>query len=148
MSYQKKFDTLFNPHSLDEYNAAAIAATYGSISAVSFITATSLLNQLGISYGGHMIAALALMESPAIIVGLILVKLFTSSKNGDNNDFSWSAVLQEAFLNGSVVLLMGSLIIGLLTGQKDWQKLLPFTEDIFYGTVAKNSNGQKNSVDN
>ncbi len=79
MSYQKKFDTLFNPHSLDEYNAAAIAATYGSISAVSFITATSLLNQLGISYGGHMIAALALMESPAIIVGLTCYMLQADS---------------------------------------------------------------------
>ena len=64
---------------LDSYNAAAIAAAYGSISAVTFVTATSFLEQQtpAIEYGGHMVAALALMESPAIIVGLILVKVFS-----------------------------------------------------------------------
>jgi uncharacterized protein len=58
---------------LDAFNAAAIAATYGSISAVTFITASSLLDKQGIEYSGHMVAALALMESPAIVIGLILV---------------------------------------------------------------------------
>ena len=61
---------------LDLYNAAAIAATYGSISAVTFVTASSFLDKVGMSYGGHMVAALALMESPAIIVGLLLVRVF------------------------------------------------------------------------
>jgi len=106
---------------LDPYNAAAIAATYGSISAVTFITASSFLEKLHITYGGHMVTALALMESPAIIVGLILVRVFTQSKDSEE-EFSWKHVFQEAFLNGSVFLLVGSLVIGMLTGEKGWEK--------------------------
>jgi hypothetical protein len=119
---------------LDTYNAAAIAATYGSISAVTFITAQSFLKILNIPSGGHMVAALALMESPAIIIGILLVRIF--SKNKENEKFSWNEVLREAFLNGSVFLLIGSVIIGILTGQKGWEKLHPFTQDIFYGVLA------------
>nr|WP_290225096.1 sodium-dependent bicarbonate transport family permease [Trichocoleus desertorum] len=119
---------------LDAYNAAAIAATYGSISAVTFITASSFLQQLGIDFDGYMVAALALMESPAIIVGLILVNLFTQEQN--ERDFSWPEVLREAFLNGSVFLLVGSLIIGFLTGEHGWKVLSPFTQDMFYGVLT------------
>jgi hypothetical protein len=120
---------------LDSANAAAIAAAYGSISAVTFITASSFLEKLHISYGGHMVAALALMESPAIVVGLILVRVF-KEKNGKEEAFSWSKVLHEAFLNGSVFLLVGSVIIGMLTGEKGWEKLEPFTQGIFYGALT------------
>ncbi len=120
---------------LDPYNAAAIAATYGSISAVTFITASSFLEQLNINFDGYMVAALALMESPAIIVGLILVNLFTSEKK-DEREFSWPEVLQEAFLNGSVFLLVGSLLIGVLTGEHGWKVLSPFTQDMFYGVLT------------
>lgn len=119
---------------LDLYNAAAIAATYGSISAVTFITAGSFLQQLDITYGGYMVAALALMESPAIIVGLILVKLSTNDES--DREFSWSEVLREAFLNSSVFLLVGSLIIGLLTGEHGWEVLSPFTQQMFYGVLT------------
>lgn len=120
---------------LDPYNAAAIAATYGSISAVTFITASSFLEQLNINFDGYMVAALALMESPAIIVGLILVNLFTTEKESER-EFSWPEVLQEAFLNGSVFLLVGSLLIGVLTGEHGWQVLSPFTQDMFYGVLT------------
>jgi uncharacterized protein len=119
---------------LDPYNSAAIAATYGSISAVTFITASSFLDGLGIDFDGYMVAALALMESPAIIVGLILVNLFASRQ--ENRDFSWSEVLREAFLNGSVFLLVGSLLIGVLTGQHGWDVLKPFSQDMFYGVLT------------
>jgi uncharacterized protein len=119
---------------LDTYNAAAIAATYGSISAVTFITAQSFLKVLGLTPGGHMVAALALMESPAIIVGIILVRMFAKS-DGDKK-FSWGEILHEAFVNGSVFLLIGSLIIGILTGEKGWEKLQPFTQGIFYGVLS------------
>jgi hypothetical protein len=119
---------------LDLYNAAAIAATYGSISAVTFITAGSFLTELGIDFSGYMVAALALMESPAIIVGLLLVKLFASNK--EEESFSWSEVLQEAFLNSSVFLLVGSLIIGVLSGEKGWKVEEPFTQGIFYGVLT------------
>jgi hypothetical protein len=120
---------------LDSYNAAAIAATYGSISAVTFITASSLLTQLHINFGGHMVAALALMESPAIIVGIILVRMY-GNKDNENGSFSWREVLRESFLNSSVFLLVGSLIIGILTGPKGWEKLEPFTQGIFYGVLC------------
>jgi hypothetical protein len=109
---------------LDTYDAAAIAATYGSISAVTFITASAFLTELGMDFDGYMVAALALMESPAIIVGLILVNLFTGD---EKREFSWPEVIKEAFLNSSVFLLVGSLIIGALTGEHGWQVLEPFT---------------------
>jgi uncharacterized protein len=130
---------------LDAYNAAAIAAAYGSISAVTFVTATSFLEQQAtpIPYGGHMVAALALMESPAIIIGLILVRLYTTSKeesqseNEENESgFSWSEVLREAFLNGSVFLLLGSLFVGIVTSEQGWQRLEVFTGEIFYGMLT------------
>lgn len=120
---------------LDVYNAGAIAATYGSISAVTFITASSFLQQLGIDFDGYMVAALALMESPAIIVGLILVNLFTTEQ-GEKREFAWSEVLQEAFLNSSVFLLVGSLVIGVLTGEHGWEVLKPFSQDLFYGVLT------------
>ena len=120
---------------LDAYNSAAIAATYGSISAVTFITASSFLEKLSIPYGGHMVAALALMESPAIIVGIILVRFF-AQKESDGGEFSWGKILHESFLNGSVFLLIGSVIIGALTGEKGWEKLQPFTQGIFYGALT------------
>ncbi len=119
---------------LDPYNAAAIAATYGSISAVTFITAGSFLDQLGIASDGYMVAALALMESPAIVVGLILVKVF--AVNQDGQEFDWGEILRESFFNGSVFLLVGSIIIGILTGEHGEQVLKPFTQDLFYGALT------------
>ena len=127
---------------LDTYNAAAIAATYGSISAVTFITAQSFLKVLNIDSSGHMVAALALMESPESIVGIVLVRFFAKSQleagegEGKAEKFSWGEVLREAFLNGSVFLLIGSVIVGILTGEKGWEKLHPFTQDIFYGVLS------------
>ncbi len=129
---------------LDAYNAAAIAATYGSISAVTFITASSLLDKLQISYGGHMVAALALMESPAIVVGLILVRVFGVKKTElsedgkpiESSNTSWGEVLHEAFLNGSVLLLIGSVVIGVLVRSEGWDKVHLFVEkDLFYGAL-------------
>ena len=119
----------------DAYNAAAIAATYGSISAVTFVTATSFLGKLNVDFGGHMIAALALMESPAIVVGLLLVRLYAPRK-AEDSDFSWGEVLREAFLNGSVLLLVISLCSGYWTGEAGWTKMKPFVEDMFYGVLV------------
>jgi hypothetical protein len=123
---------------LDPYNSAAIAATYGSISAVTFITASSFLSALKIPFDGYMVAALALMESPAIIVGLILVNVFAYKKGekGESSEINWPEVLQEAFLNSSVFLLVGSVVIGVLTGEHGGEVLKPFTKDIFYGVLT------------
>jgi uncharacterized protein len=124
---------------IDIYNAAAIAATYGSISAVTFITASALLTKLNIDFGGHMVAALALMESPAIVVGIFLVRMFAAKNNDameENEKGSWGEVLREACLNGSVFLLVSSLIIGLLTGNSGWNKIKPFSDELFYGVLC------------
>ena len=123
---------------LDAANAAAVAASYGSISAVTFITAESFLNVLQLDFDGFMVAALALMESPAIVVGVILAKLY-SDKGGDSQTLYWREVLREAFLNGSVFLLIGSLVIGALVGSFNAagvEKMVPFTEKLFYGALC------------
>ncbi|MGD1930079.1 MAG: sodium-dependent bicarbonate transport family permease [Leptolyngbyaceae cyanobacterium] len=123
---------------LDIHNAAAIAATYGSISAVTFVTASTFLARLDVDFGGHMVAALALMESPAIIVGLLLVRVFAQQQNPnlDDDDFSWEEVLRESCLNGSVFLLVGSLLVGVVTSEQGWESLEPFTGEMFYGVLT------------
>ena len=124
---------------LDPFNAAAIAATYGSISAVTFITAESFLETQKLPHDGFMVAALALMESPAIIVGLLLVKLASNQDRPNNGRMRWGAVLHEAMLNGSVYLLVGSLLIGYLSAANSPQsveKMLPFTDKLFYGSLS------------
>lgn len=118
---------------LDVPNAAAVAATYGSVSAVTFIAATTFLTQLGIPSGGHMVAAMALMESPAIIIGIALARWLGDS---DGSRFSWSHVLRDAFANGSVLILCGALVIGVLTGEAGGKALAPFTGDIFRGMLC------------
>jgi uncharacterized protein len=139
----------------DGFNAAAMAATYGSISAVTFITAESFLDTQQVSFDGFMVAALALMESPAIIVGLLLVKLAASGTQNSGTQSSgtgasaalgpgsggiqWRQVLHEALLNGSVLLIVGSLLIGALVasqGQAGVEKMLPFTDQLFYGALS------------
>ncbi len=121
---------------LDINNAGAIAATYGSVSAVTFVTAVAFLQNLNISYGGHMVAALALMESPSIIIGVFLVRQFDSSASSGAKRLGISETLREAFTNGSVVMILGSLLIGLLSGQRGSEALTPFTNDIFKGMLC------------
>ncbi len=119
---------------IDSANAAAIAATYGSISAVTFITAASLLHKLGEPYGGHLVAAMALMESPAIIIGVWLYR--HSAHKETNGALPKGELLRDAFFNGSVVMILGSLVIGLLTGKAGEAKLQPFTGAIFTGMLS------------
>ena len=120
---------------LDGYNAVAIAATYGLISAVTFVTASTFLERLDITSGGHMVAALALMKSPAIIIGIVLVRLFSNKQDAEES-IPWSEVLRESCLNGSVFLLMGSLLVSIVTSQRGWESLETFTGDIFYGVLT------------
>jgi hypothetical protein len=91
-----------------------------------------------------MVAALALMESPAIVVGVVMAKLAaTNLEKGQgiqgNEPIGWKEVLQEAFLNGSVFLLIGSLVIGALVAQfspSGIERMEPFTEKLFYGILC------------
>ncbi len=118
---------------LDVNNAAALSASYGSVSAVTFITAIAYLNDSMILFSGVMVAALALMESPAIVVGVSLNSLFGLKRTAG---ISVGHLLREAFFNGSVVLLVGSLLIGYITGDKGFETLKPFTKDIFQGMLC------------
>jgi uncharacterized protein len=118
---------------LSVHNAAAISATYGSVSAVTFITAVSFLQSQGIDNSGYMVAAMALMESPPIIIGVLLVSLLAKKKK---TKLSYGKILNESFLNGSVFLLLGSLLVGFLSGEGGRIALKPFTDDIFKGMLA------------
>ena len=118
---------------MDVSNAAAVAATYGSISAVTFIAATSFLSLLNLKFSGYMVAAMALMESPAIVVGIALARLTATRKE---RGFDWSELLRDAFFNGSVLVLVGALVIGMMTGEAGGKALAPFTTDIFKGMLC------------
>ncbi len=102
-------------------DAAAIAACYGSISAVTFITAAAFLEKLGVGYGGHMVAAMALMESPAIVIGVLLYRIH-GAKRGESID--WGHLLREAFFNGPVFILVGAMLVGLLANTEASGKLM------------------------
>ncbi len=114
-------------------DAGAVAATYGSVSAVTFVAAVSFLESQMIPFGGHMVAVMALMESPAIIVGVILMMRYDkdSEKQGNLKD-----VIQHSFTNGSVLMILGSLIIGFIADSKQAEGIKPFTTDIFKGFLA------------
>lgn len=125
---------------LNAFDAAAIAATYGSVSAVTFITATQYLDQFNISYGGHMAAAMALMESPAIILAILLANKARTAHASQNQTqpqaTGISKILHESFTDGAQLLLLGSMVVGLVSGD-DGQKLMaPFSIDLFKGMLA------------
>ncbi len=123
---------------IDVYNAIAVAATFGSISAVTFITGITYLDTVGVEYGGFMVASMALMESPAIVIGLVFAALFAKSSNedGETEKTDWKEILREAFLNPSVFLLVGALIIGIVTGEKGWTSMEPLFGTLFKGMLA------------
>ncbi len=114
-------------------DAGAVAATYGSVSAVTFVAATSFLESQSIPFGGHMVAVMALMESPAIIVGVILMLRYDKDSESDGNLLG---VIQHSFTNGSVLMILGSLIIGFIADTKQAEGIKPFTTDIFKGFLA------------
>ncbi len=120
---------------LSVYNAGAIAAAYGSVSAVTFVTAVSFLELQNISFNGHMVAVMALMEAPAIIVGVILIRKFTN-KNEVSTPQSMKSIIHHSVTNGSVVLILGSLIIGFITSDEQAMGIKPFTTDLFKGFLA------------
>lgn len=115
------------------YNAGAIAAAYGSISAVTFVTAVSYLEMQNMTVHGHMVALMALMEAPAIVTGLILISIY--NKN-DQERINKGKAIRHSFTNGSVLLILGSLVIGYLATAKQAEGIAPFTTDIFKGFLA------------
>jgi hypothetical protein len=121
---------------LNNYDSAAIAATYGSVSAVTFITATQVLDQYGIGFGGYMAAAMALMESPAIILAILLANKARASSSSSIQPVGMSKIIHESFTDGAQLLLLGSMIVGLVSGDAGQKIMAPFSIDLFKGMLA------------
>ncbi|KIC26468.1 MULTISPECIES: sodium-dependent bicarbonate transport family permease [unclassified Leisingera] len=115
---------------LDPLNAAAVAGHYGSISIVTFVTATSLLELTGVVYDGYMVAVAAAMEVPAILSALWLAH--STGSNGERPEGFW----RELLANGSVVLLLGAFAIGAITGGKGMELIAPFIVTPFTGILC------------
>ncbi len=114
-------------------NAGAIAAAYGSVSAVTFVTCVAYLESLNVEFGGYMIAVMALMEAPAIIVGVLLMSWFRRHKA---EKLSLTSIVKHSVTNGSVFLIAGSLLIGYVSSDAQARGIEPFTTDIFKGFLA------------
>lgn len=126
---------------LSRYDAAAIAATYGSVSAVTFITASQYLESRGLPFGGHMAASMALMESPAIVMAVVLASM---ARRRDPAMVTAAApqphglgkVLHESFTDGAQLLLLGAMAVGIVTGETGHKAMQPFSGDLFQGMLA------------
>ena len=138
---------------LNGFDAAAVAATYGSVSAVTFVTAVQYLDNHGIAYGGHMAAAMALMESPAIIMAVLLANTLRQqllapaavnagasvallSGNVEQPSVPLKKILHESFTDGAQLLLLGAMLVGLLSGEAGKTAMQPFSGDLFKGMLA------------
>jgi hypothetical protein len=115
------------------YDSGAIAAAYGSVSAVTFVTAATFLEMQDLKFSGHMVAVMALMEAPAIIIGVILIRMFSKKQETKTSLLS---LIKHSFTNGSVLLILGSLLIGLLASDEQALGIKPFTNDLFKGFLA------------
>ena len=116
---------------LDRVTAAATAAHYGSISVVTFLAASAFLERSGIAFDPSLVAIVALMETPAILTGLLL-----AGGAGSAGPARRSGLLREVLVNGSVVLLVGAFVIGWITGEAGMARLQPFVVDLFPGILA------------
>jgi len=140
-------------HFLNGFDAAAVAATYGSVSAVTFVTAVQYLDNHGIAYGGHMAAAMALMESPAIIMAVLLANTLRQQTlapagvhaghgaavlSGNNlpQQVPLKKILHESFTDGAQLLLLGAMLVGLLSGEAGKTAMQAFSQDLFKGMLA------------
>ena len=135
------------------YDAAAISATYGSVSAVTFITAIQYLESKGLPYGGHMAAAMALMESPAIIMAVVFANTLRQGTGATqvlsvggggaalaggpaHAPVPLGKILHESFTDGAQLLLLGAMAVGILTGEAGKAVMEPFSVDLFKGMLA------------
>ncbi len=146
---------------LPPFDAAAVAATYGSVSAVTFVTAAHLLEQQGTPAGGYMAAAMALMESPAIVLAVVMAQWLRQPATAPATSLAAlpaggqavlasagaahaptgggqrvGTVLREALTDGGAVLLLGALLVGIITGERGEAAMHPFTVDLFKGLLA------------
>ena len=126
---------------VDGFNAAAIAAHYGSVSAGTFLTAIAYLKSIGVEYESYPVIMLAVMESPAIVIGLLLAAWTRRRARADGATAATGGgnlghILREAFTNGSVVLLIGAMVIGTVATPASIDSIKPFVNDIFMGVLC------------
>lgn len=129
-------------------DAAAIAATHGSVSAVTFITAVQYLDTHQVPFGGHMAAGMAPMESAAIVLAIVTANMLRQQAGGGvvlaaNGNaplatprLSMGRVLHESFTDGAQLLLLGSMLVGMLSGESGRASMQPFSGDLFKGMLA------------
>ena len=116
---------------LDNYNAGAMAAHYGSVSVVTFAVGMAFLAQRNIAYEAYMPLFVALLEAPGIIVGVMLGRMAESGRES-----RWPTLIKEILLGKSIVLLLGGLAIGWLAGPLTIAPLKPFFYDLFKGALC------------
>ncbi|MCE2870812.1 MAG: sodium-dependent bicarbonate transport family permease [Oxalobacteraceae bacterium] len=140
---------------MSKFDAAAVAASYGSVSAVTFVTAIQYLESQNLFVGGHMAVAMVLMESPAIIMAVFLANLLRqnvsasvqvsglgtggavlSGMDEPGRFPSIGKILHESFTNGAHLLLLASLLIGFASGETGKAMMSPFSSDLFKGMLA------------
>jgi hypothetical protein len=133
----------FLRHRVSRFDAAAVAATYGSVSAVTFVTATQYLETNGLPFGGHMTVAMALMESPAILMAVLLANTLRAAKPSSagmaqsaRRGVGIGKVLHESFTDGAQLLLLGAMLVGWLSGDAGKATMQPFSGDLFKGMLA------------
>lgn len=146
---------LFLRNRVARFDAAAVAASYGSVSAVTFVTAMQYLESQQMSPGGHMAVAMVLMESPAILMAVLLANMIrqkqasaqmvtgqggtaavSMSGVGNFSTPSMGKVIHESFTSGAHLLLLGSLLIGYLSGEAGKVMMQTFSTDLFKGMLA------------
>lgn len=139
-------------HRVSRFDAAAIAASYGSVSAVTFVTASQSLESSGMSPGGHMAVALVLMESPAILMAVLLANTLRHSQmaavhlapsgsatvrlGAPGSGTPLGKILHESFTDGAQLLLLGAMAVGYLSGDAGRAVMAPFSSDLFKGMLA------------
>lgn len=138
---------------VSRFDAAAIAASYGSVSAVTFVTAIQYLEANSMSPGGHMAVALVVMESPAIIMAVLLANTLrhaplgavtvspsggaaVATLGGPNSGPPLRKILQESFTDGAHLLLLGAMAVGYLSGDAGKAAMAPFSSELFKGMLA------------
>ncbi len=138
---------------VSRFDAAAIAASYGSVSAVTFVTAMQYLEGLGLPPGGHMTVAMVLMESPAIIMAVLLANRLRHAQavpagaviagpggavlaSGPGPSAPLGKILHESFTDGAHLLLLGAMAVGYLSGEAGKTVMQPFSGDLFKGMLA------------
>ena len=122
---------------IDRLNASAIAAHYGSVSAGTFLTAVAFLDSMGVKYETYPLIMLAIMESPAILIGLVLASMSRrAAGEGSARKGVTGSLVREAFTNGSIVLLFGSMLIGAVGTTSSVGKIMPFFDTVFMGVLC------------